>query len=330
MPSLKATDGIEGESDYFLQDSTAAAEAGLIIGSYHKAHPDVSATKQADEYAAALAKLPADAAKLPPVLDIELDNGLSTKQLQDWTDTFLKRVEQKTGRTPMIYTYRWFWQSPMGNTEKFKQYPLWLAAYQPTPPADIPGGWDKLTFWQRSSTGKVPGIPTIVDQNTFNGSAAELQQIISGAPASAPVSSSSASQSATTSQRTTKSSTTTAATTEPAAAKEPSAEATTTTTADEAEQPASLALIKIVQQWMNGEIGNRKFSAQAHDEGVSSSDTQLMVALRDQMTLLGKNVDKQLQHMRETAAQNTQNTAPGSAPLVTISDIIALIATATR
>ena len=122
-----------------------------------------------------------------------------------------------------------------------------------------------------------------------------------------------------------------AATTEPAVAKEPVAGTATTTNLKKADQPASLTLINIVQQWMNGEIGNQKFSTQAHDEGVNSSDTALMVALRDQMKMLGRNVDKQqLQQMRESVTKNMNSPSHASAPLVTISDIIALIATATR
>lgn len=175
---IKATDGLEGENAYFAQDSKAASDAGLIIGSYHKAHPDISATKQADEYLAALQERPADAKTLPPVLDIELDKGLTPTELQAWTKEFLERVQSKTGVTPMVYTYRAFWKQQMGNTTEFTNYPLWLAAYQDTAPTDIPGGWEEMTFWQRSSTSRVNGIPTIVDVNAFNGTDAELQQFI--------------------------------------------------------------------------------------------------------------------------------------------------------
>ena len=51
---IKATDGVEGDQKYFLEDSIAAAKAGLYVGSYHKAHPDRSAIAQADQYVEAL------------------------------------------------------------------------------------------------------------------------------------------------------------------------------------------------------------------------------------------------------------------------------------
>lgn len=177
---IKATDGIEGDQKYFLEDSIAAAKAGLYVGSYHKAHPDRSAIVQADQYVEALQQRDEQISTdktLPPVLDIELDNGLNPTQLQKWTKDFLERVEKKTGETPMIYTYRWFWQNPMGNSTDFTDYPLWLAAYEDSAPTLLPGGWESMAFWQRSSTGSIDGIPTIVDEDVFNGTEAELQQL---------------------------------------------------------------------------------------------------------------------------------------------------------
>lgn len=177
---IKATDGVEGDQKYFLEDSIAAAKAGLYVGSYHKAHPDRSAIAQADQYVEALQQRDEQISTdktLPPVLDIELDNGLNPTQLQKWTKDFLERVEEKTGETPMIYTYRWFWQNPMGNSTDFTDYPLWLAAYEDSAPTSLPGGWESMAFWQRSSTGRVDGIPTNVDEDVFNGTETELQQL---------------------------------------------------------------------------------------------------------------------------------------------------------
>lgn len=177
---IKATDGVEGKQKYFLEDSIAAAKAGLYVGSYHKAHPDRSATVQANQYVEALQQRDEQISTdktLPPVLDIELDNGLNSTQLQKWTKDFLEQVEEKTGETPMIYTYRWFWQNPMDNSTDFTDYPLWLAAYQNEAPTSLPGGWEKMTFWQRSSTGRINGIPTQVDEDVFNGTDAELQEL---------------------------------------------------------------------------------------------------------------------------------------------------------
>ena len=67
----------------------------------------------------------------------------------------------------------------MGNTTRFSEYPLWLAAYQDTAPEPV-GGWDKIAFWQRSGSGRVAGIETVVDMNLFNGSQSQLKEFSNG------------------------------------------------------------------------------------------------------------------------------------------------------
>lgn len=177
---IKATDGRESLSRHFEADSRAAADAGLVIGAYHYGRPSGDPIKQANDFARALELQPKGAETLPPVLDMEVDEGLPAEKVIDWAQRFLDRVEEQTGEKPMIYTFRWFWTSQMGNTDKFKDYPLWLAAYQDTPPTDIPGGWDEVSVWQRSSTGRVDGILTNVDLNTFNGTESDLRAFAEG------------------------------------------------------------------------------------------------------------------------------------------------------
>ena len=108
-----------------------------------------------------------------------MDEGLNADQLADWIDTFMTEVKSLTGRTPMLYTYKYFWMGQMGNTTRFSEYPLWLAAYQDTAPDPV-GGWDKLAFWQRSGSGRVAGIETDVDLNLFNGTETQLHSFSGG------------------------------------------------------------------------------------------------------------------------------------------------------
>lgn len=173
---IKATDPVDGPNPNFENDSAEAHEHGLIIGAYHKAHPDLDATEQADDFVKALELQPDGATTLPPVLDLELANGQSPEEINEWAHEFMERVEEKAGRQPMMYTYRSFWRVEMGDTTDFSEYPLWLAAYQDEPPTDdIPGGWDQMTIWQRSETGKVDGLITPVDLDVFNGTEADLK-----------------------------------------------------------------------------------------------------------------------------------------------------------
>ncbi|WP_331253105.1 GH25 family lysozyme [Corynebacterium parakroppenstedtii] len=78
-----------------------------------------------------------------------------------------------------MYTYKYFWMGQMNNSQKFSDMPLWLAAYQDQAPEAV-GGWNELSFWQRSGSGKVAGISTDVDMNLFNGSKQQLQSFSDG------------------------------------------------------------------------------------------------------------------------------------------------------
>ena len=175
---LKVTDTYQRDNDHFDNDLAQAREAGLYVGAYHKAHPGSDATRQATVFSEAVVQ--AGGLQLPPVLDLELDEGLSPSQLHEWTRTFMKVVKDKTGRTPIMYTYKSFWLVQMANTKEFSEYPLWLAEYrqqQPTQP--LIGGWDKWTFWQfAGNDGRADGFSTPVDLNVFNGTDAQLQALV--------------------------------------------------------------------------------------------------------------------------------------------------------
>lgn len=178
---VKATEGETWTNEHYLEDVRAANDAGLLVGTYHYARPAGDPRLQAAHYAATLAASPQHA--LPPVLDIEVNEGRSPEELQRWVGEFLATTEQLTGRTPMVYTYRYFWREHLADTDQFTRHPLWLAAYQNHAPEPV-GGWNHLTFWQRSETGRVPGINGNVDLNLFNGNEAQLGDFAAGAPVS--------------------------------------------------------------------------------------------------------------------------------------------------
>ncbi|AWB85049.1 glycoside hydrolase family 25 protein [Corynebacterium liangguodongii] len=174
---VKASEGEGWKNEFYDEDARAAADAGMKVGAYHYARPAEDPVTQAQYFASVINAGPA--LSLPPVLDVEVDEGLSPQALIGWTQVFLSEVEQATGTKPMLYTYRYFWTERMANTNAFTGYPLWLAAYQNQAPRPV-GGWDKLTFWQRSDSGRVPGMNTPVDMNVFNGSEADLSSFSAG------------------------------------------------------------------------------------------------------------------------------------------------------
>ena len=148
---------------YLRSDLEGAHAAGLVVGSYAFAHPEFSATTQADDFAAAIGTLPDGS--LSPVLDLETSGGLPVAQLQAWTQAFLDRLQQDTGIVPMIYTGPGFWNSFMGGTTAFAAYPLWEAHWTSAPAPSAFGGWTHYTLWQYTSSGVVPGITGYVDRS---------------------------------------------------------------------------------------------------------------------------------------------------------------------
>ena len=174
---IKATEGQDYTDNAFAKFAQGAIDSGMAVGAYHYARPAKDPVSQAQNLARAYNSVPG--LSLPPVLDIEVDEGLNPDELKEWTRTFLTEVENETGRRPMLYTYRYFWLEQMGNTEEFSDYPLWLAAYQNKAPAPV-GGWDKVDIWQRSESGNVAGINTPVDLNLFNGNHGQFARFTAG------------------------------------------------------------------------------------------------------------------------------------------------------
>ena len=206
---------------YLVMDHAAAQAAGLYTGFYHYAIlPDVSdpagitrdATAQAQKAIWRLASIGGYTEKdLPYALDLEnkcvrvSSSGACQKYASRaavtlWAETFLGLLKEKTGRTPILYSYSNFLESSMNKSEKLAQYPLWLAQYaiDPFNPINQPGikaggcyvhSWtgancdSQWTIWQYTSCGIAPkyGVPgTRLDLNIFRGSASDFLNLSKG------------------------------------------------------------------------------------------------------------------------------------------------------
>jgi GH25 family lysozyme M1 (1,4-beta-N-acetylmuramidase) len=178
---MKAVQGTTYTDPTFAADWAAAGNAGLIRGAYDFANPTsrtADAVAEAKHLIAVSGPLRARNT-LPPVLDLEVSNGLTPAQLIAWTKAWLATAQSLTGRRPIIYTGLSFWTTAMANSTAFTGYPLWLAAYRSTPPP-APGGWPNFTMWQYTSSGRVNGIPGSVDLDRFAGSPAALSRLANG------------------------------------------------------------------------------------------------------------------------------------------------------
>ena len=186
---VKATEGGNYLNPSFASDFASLHNRGMIRGAYHYARPsgatDVAVIADAIAEASFFvsnASTLATKGDLPPVLDIEAAGTLDPAQLCLWTHTWLDRTKQLTGRTPIVYTYGYFWTNKMGNSAGFAQYPLWLASYAPTPPV-IVGGWKTYTFWQYANNASLAGASRVLDMSVFNGTTTQLRAMANYGPA---------------------------------------------------------------------------------------------------------------------------------------------------
>jgi lysozyme len=168
---VKATEGsgrasAASTNSWFKKDWSGAKAAGIARGAYHFARPRYPMTTAASDARAFVAVLKAQGGtgELAPALDVEVTGGLSPAALSSWIDGWLREATRLLGRRPAIYSGRGFWTSYLGDTTKFKSYPLWMANHtKASAPVALPGGWGAWSYWQYSATGKIAGISGAVD-----------------------------------------------------------------------------------------------------------------------------------------------------------------------
>jgi len=161
---IKASESTTLKDSMFRAHAQAAKAAHVPWGPYHFFRYTADAKAQA--------RLFYDQAKLegygdlPPVLDLEdkqapkLSNALITKM----RDT-LREIEYLFGIQPIIYTARWWWEPWTGGNKTFGNYPLWVAHYTYSYPANpaLPSGWNTYLMHQFTNQLNIPGSgdPTI-------------------------------------------------------------------------------------------------------------------------------------------------------------------------
>ena len=103
---VEATDGGRYRNPWFAADFSGARTAGLVRGSYAVGRPAkpivASATQQANYYLTRLGASAGGKQTLPPMLDLQTTGNLSQAQLITWTQTFLLRLHEVTGRVPIL------------------------------------------------------------------------------------------------------------------------------------------------------------------------------------------------------------------------------------
>jgi lysozyme len=167
----RATYGKTEVDSQFKNNWQGMKDENIIRGAYHFFIASDDPTAQANLFISTVGSL--GSSDLPPVLDVEADSGTSSTLVAD-VQTWLDVVEQKLGRTPIIYTSPSYWNEYM--TDDFGSYPLWVAEYGVSSPKSV-NGWSTWTFWQYSDTGDVGGLNP-ADLDYFSGSLDDLLAFI--------------------------------------------------------------------------------------------------------------------------------------------------------
>jgi lysozyme len=173
----RISDGTTVVDPRFDDNWPSMARAGLVRGAYQYFEPAEDARAQADLVVDKVGRLgPGD---LPVALDVEVSGGASPDAIANAVSEWLARVGEGTGKSPMIYTARYFWDSRMGAVDVSSR-PLWVANYGVSCP-DVPDDWTSWSLWQ-SGTGSVSGVRGAVDLDVFDGTREELDRFAGSLP----------------------------------------------------------------------------------------------------------------------------------------------------
>jgi GH25 family lysozyme M1 (1,4-beta-N-acetylmuramidase) len=175
----------KGENPYidprFEENTNAAIEIGLFVGSYHFFQPGINAITQASNFVEALNLV--NYQNLPPVIDLEVfESGITIDQYRDNVIRFLEHIETTFPLTPkpLIYTSVSFYNQYLATDNRFLDYPLWIANWRNGTQPYLPFQRDTWDFWQYSNEGdgSFHGVESQhVDLNYFNGTTQQLENI---------------------------------------------------------------------------------------------------------------------------------------------------------
>jgi lysozyme len=177
---IKATEGGDHLDEKFAENWNAAKANGIPRSAYHFVYWCRPASEQAAWFEQ---NVPNDPTALPPVLDVEWNGHSRTcpkkiapEKARAKIRLMLEEFERHTGKKPIIYTDITFHKDVFEGTDEFDHYPFWLRSVA-APPRDRyqERPW---SFWQYTTTGRVPGIRGDVDRNVFAGTVKEWNSFL--------------------------------------------------------------------------------------------------------------------------------------------------------
>ena len=160
---IKASEGRTLIDPCFEQNYANAKANGLKVGFYHylTARSEYDAIVQAEFFASVIeGKEP----ECKPAMDFESFGSLNTDEINAIGLTFMKKLQELTGKEVVIYSNTYNASYRFGG--EITSYPLWVAQWQVSEPQDN-GNWSKWAGWQYTSSGILPGIDGYVDRDKF-------------------------------------------------------------------------------------------------------------------------------------------------------------------
>ncbi|HEX5481304.1 MAG TPA: GH25 family lysozyme [Terriglobia bacterium] len=187
----KATEGATFVDPQFAANWAGMKNAGIFRGAYHFFRPADPVDAQVENFAGAVGAI--EDSDLPPVLDLEEAktpggdewDAIPGEQRVPLALRWLRGIEGRLGRKPIIYVRRGFVASMLPNPGPLAEYPLWVAHYTLEGAPAAPGVWPGWIFWQHSQQGSIAGVTGHVDLDRFNGTIDALPVLAAKSPAPA-------------------------------------------------------------------------------------------------------------------------------------------------
>jgi len=171
---IRVSDGAALPDPTFARNWAEAGRVGIARGAYQYFRPLEDPEEQADLLLAAVG--PPGPRDLPPVIDIEVSDGVEPRDLARRMDRWARRVKKALGVRPLVYTSAKHWVELLAGSRTFRRHLLWVAHYDSECP-NTPSAWRRWTIHQVSQEAQVAGIAAPVDENRFHGSRRALARM---------------------------------------------------------------------------------------------------------------------------------------------------------
>ncbi|WP_327085663.1 GH25 family lysozyme [Nonomuraea sp. NBC_01738] len=145
----KASEGTGFTDKTFARNWSEIKRNGLVRGAYHFGRPGADPVRQADRFLDTVTKQGLEAGDLL-ILDLEVTDGRSAKEVNAWAKRWLERVHDVTGVRALFYSS---WSFAQTHGDGLGDYPLWVAHYgKEKGEVTAPEPWTSWAIHQYAST----------------------------------------------------------------------------------------------------------------------------------------------------------------------------------